>query len=150
AQQVAADASATALHREHVDGQVAAIDTAFTDSIPPYLQPDSPTGLAQTYGTKGYIYEAGGEVETLISPPRANVTIREALPHVTLEQVQALGPDATLEDTADWFMLQALIGDCAQNLVKDIKIPRGTYYLSRGLDLSGLEYGTRLDMTGVT
>ena len=39
--QVAADASATAAHREHVDGQVAAIDTAFTESVPPYLQPDA-------------------------------------------------------------------------------------------------------------
>src|SRR5699024_7898598 len=36
--QVAADASATAAHREHVDSQVSAIDTAFTESIPPYLQ----------------------------------------------------------------------------------------------------------------
>ena len=49
AQQVATDASATAAHREHVDGQVSAIDTAFTDSIPPYLQIDSPEGLHETY-----------------------------------------------------------------------------------------------------
>src|SRR5699024_4501060 len=49
AQQVATDASATAAHREHVDGQVSAIDTAFTESIPPYLQIDSPEGLHETY-----------------------------------------------------------------------------------------------------
>ena len=39
--QVATDASATAAHRAHVDDQVAAIDTAFTESVPPYLQPDA-------------------------------------------------------------------------------------------------------------
>ena len=39
--QVAADASATAAHRAHVDDQVSAIDTAFTESVPPYLQPDA-------------------------------------------------------------------------------------------------------------
>lgn len=47
--EVAADASATAAHREHVDNQVTAIDTAFTESIPPYLQPDAPGGLKETY-----------------------------------------------------------------------------------------------------
>ena len=147
--QVAADASATALHREHVDGQVAAIDTTFTDSIPPYLQPDSPTGLAQTYGTKGYIYEAGGEVETLINPPRTDVTIRQELPHVTLEQVQALDPDATLDDTADWFVVQKHIADCAAGNVRSIRLPRGRYYMSRGVDFSALEYGTHVEASGV-
>lgn len=48
-EQVATDASATAANREHVDGQVAAIDTAFTESVPPYLQEDSPGGLRDTY-----------------------------------------------------------------------------------------------------
>ena len=47
--QVSADASATAAHRVHVDNQVSAIDTAFTESIPPYLQTDSPNGLRATY-----------------------------------------------------------------------------------------------------
>ena len=147
--QVAADASATAAHRAHVDDQVSAIDTAFTDSIPPYLQPDSPTGLAQTYGTKGYIYEAGGEVETLINPPRTDVTIRQELPHVTLEQVQALDPDATLDDTADWFVVQKHIADCAAGNVRSIRLPRGRYYMSRGVDFSALEYGTHVEASGV-
>lgn len=39
--EVAADASATAAHRAHVDDQVSAIDTAFTESVPPYLQPNA-------------------------------------------------------------------------------------------------------------
>ncbi|MEJ6013824.1 hypothetical protein WG936_08245 [Corynebacterium sp. H127] len=33
----------------HVDEVAASIDAAFADSIPPYLQPDSPTGLNATY-----------------------------------------------------------------------------------------------------
>ena len=47
--QVRTDATATAADRAHVDGQVDAIDTAFTESVPPYLQPDSPGGLRATY-----------------------------------------------------------------------------------------------------
>lgn len=47
--QASADASATAAHREHVDDQVSVMDTVFTESIPPYLQPDAPGGLRATY-----------------------------------------------------------------------------------------------------
>lgn len=36
--------------KTHIDQQVDAIDTTFTDSIPPYLQPDSTTGLQAIYG----------------------------------------------------------------------------------------------------
>ena len=39
ADQVRTDATSTAANRKHVDGQVEAIDTAFTESVPPYLQP---------------------------------------------------------------------------------------------------------------
>lgn len=35
----------------HVDEVAAAIDAAFADSVPPYLQPNSPTGLGANYRT---------------------------------------------------------------------------------------------------
>lgn len=52
ADQVTTDAATTAANRAHVDGQVEAIDTAFTESIPPYLQPDAPGGLNATYAVQ--------------------------------------------------------------------------------------------------
>lgn len=52
AQTTAGDATQTGADRAHVDGQVEAIDTAFTESVPPYLQPDSPGGLRATYANR--------------------------------------------------------------------------------------------------
>lgn len=148
ADQVTTDAATTAANRAHVDAQTAAIDTAFTESIPPYLQPDAPGGLAETYGTKGYIHEAAGEVATLMDPPRSDATIADALPSVTLSQVQALDPEANLDDTADWFLVQRHISECAANNTKAIRLPRGRYYMSRGIDLSALDYGTYINAEG--
>ena len=45
------NATSTANDRAYVSGQVESIDAAFTDSIPPYLQTSSPTGLGANYQT---------------------------------------------------------------------------------------------------
>lgn len=117
--------------------------------LPDRLSDTAPGGLADTYGTKPYIQAATGEVETLMNPQRIDRTIATAFPNVTLAQVQALDAQATLDDSADWFEIQSLIDKCASQRHKTLKIPQGTYYISRGLDLSGLEFGTYLDMHGV-
>lgn len=49
ATQTGLDRTAVAADRTHIDSQVEAINTAFTESVPPYLQPDSPGGLRATY-----------------------------------------------------------------------------------------------------
>lgn len=101
------------------------------------------------FGTKFYESPSSGEMVTLAGAPRENATIADALPDVSLVQVQALDSDADLSDSADWYVIQSLIDDCASRLVKDIKIPRGRYYLSRGINLTNLEFGTHIDATGV-
>lgn len=50
-EQTGLDRVAVESAKSHVDGQVAAIDMTFTDSIPPYLQTSSPTGLGANYQT---------------------------------------------------------------------------------------------------
>lgn len=107
-------------------------------------------GKTTAYGTQIYDSEALGEVVTLAGAPRKNISIRQALPWVALEQVKALHPDADLDDSADWYFIQSLITECAEKKIKAIKIPRGTYHLTRGIDFSELGAPTFLDAEGVT
>lgn len=80
---------------------------------------------------------------------QANATIAAQFPTVTLAQVQAVNASATLSDSADWYVLQSFINACATNSTKTIKVPQGTYYMSRGLDLSALDYGAFVNFEGV-
>lgn len=78
-----------------------------------------------------------------------NVSIDSALPSTTLDEVKALDPSASTNDSADWYILQLFINECKAKKSKTIRIPEGTYYLSKGLNLSGLEYGCFIDCEGV-
>lgn len=53
-------------------------------------------------------------------------TIAEAYPDVTLLQVQTLNPNATLQNTADWYALQTLM-NISLELGKELFIPAGGY-----------------------
>ena len=80
---------------------------------------------------------------------KSDITIEEGLPEITLEDVKSVDNSATLSDSADWFVLQSYIDECARTKTRSIRIPEGTYYMSRGLDLSGLEYDSHVNAHGV-
>ena len=79
----------------------------------------------------------------------ANVSIATQFPSVTLAQVQAVNATATLSDSSDWYVVQSFINFCVANNIKKITIPEGIYYMSRGIELGYLQYGSFLTCEGV-
>ena len=78
------------------------------------------------------------------NPPSNTQTIAQAYPSVTLAEVQALHPSATLNDSASWFYLQEVISSYTPRFFystsgnSELKIPTGDYRLSRSIVMENL------------
>lgn len=83
----------------------------------------------------------------------SNLTIQQAYTDVSLDEVQQLNKDATLQDSADWFFLQKTLNNYNLGFYnsgsKRLYFPSGTYKLSRPLQIPRMGLGV-LDFTGVT
>lgn len=72
--------------------------------------------------------------------------ISEVFPNVTLSEVQVLNSDATLEDSADWFVIMSLIHNANINGIGYIELPQGIGIISRTIDITKRLY--RCDIKG--
>lgn len=72
--------------------------------------------------------------------------ISDVLPEVSLSDVQSLDPNATLEDSVDWFIIMKLIDKAHKDKVGYVELPNGSAVLSRPIDLTKKLY--RCDILG--
>ena len=62
--------------------------------------------------------------------------ILSVFPNITLEEVQLLSADATLEDSVDWYVIMKMIDFAQKNKVGYIRLPQGKAIISRTIDLT--------------
>ena len=137
--QVATDASATAAHRAHVDDQVAAIDTAFAESVPPYLQPDALDERTARAASVVSVVEHGAEQ----SPANATAAFQSAITEANSLGLAVYVPAGTWKIDPDSIVLsdnQKMIGagHMYTTIISSESYVGSGVTLSNGTELAGV------------
>ena len=137
--QVASDASATAAHRAHVDYQVSAIDTAFTESVPTYLQPDALDERTARAASVVSVLEHGAEQ----TPANATAAFQSAIAEAASLGLTVYVPAGTWSVDPDSIVLsdnQKMIGagHMYTTIVSSESYVGSGVTLSNGTELAGV------------